>query len=103
MPITHIKHTGGSHSGLLGTALSNLENGLDGLKDLVATMALMLNGDGTLEAHFTAYIISAFGFTDAAGAKAAWDELNALHAKLTVDTSVTNVHAALQQAFNKFR
>lgn len=103
MPITHIKHTGGSHDALIRTPLANLESGLDGLKDLIGTMALMLNGNGTDEAHFTAYVIGAFGFADAAGAKAAWDELNSVHAKLTTDAQVTNVHAALLQAFNKFR
>ena len=103
MAITHIKHTGGSHDALVRNALGNLEIGLQALKNLIATMALMLNGDGTAEAHFTAYVITAFGFTDAAGAKAAYDELNSLHAKLTTDAQVTNVHAALQQAFNKFR
>ena len=105
MPITHIKFgaSGATHAQLIAAALNKLESGHEALKDLIATMALMINGDGTQEAHFTSYIITAFGFPDAATAKAGWDELNSIHAKLTTDASVTDVQAALLQAFNKFR
>lgn len=105
MPITHISYgeSGANHSTLIGSPLRKLEEGLAELEEVVATMALMLTGDGQQEAHFTSYIIVKFGFPDAATAKAAWDELNSLKGKLTTNGSVIEVNAALHQAFNKFR
>lgn len=105
MAITHIKYgaAGATHSTLISVAKNRLEEGKGALADLIATMALMINGDGTQEAHFTAYVIDAFGFPDAATAKAAWDELNSVHGKISGDGSVSFVNAALNQFFNKFR
>ena len=103
MPITHIEYGSGPKAPLIVNTLAHLESAVDGLGDLIATMALMLDGDGTNEAHFTAYVIAKFGYVNAAGAKASWDELNSLYAKLNTDAAVTNVKAAIAQCINKHR
>lgn len=91
-----------SHAGFLRNSLSQLELGREGLSKLVAAMGLMLNGDGSLPAHFDEIVIR-FGFPSTTIAKAAWDELNAANFKLQTDASVTAVKAALDQLFTKFR
>lgn len=105
MAISHISYgaAGADHAVLITAAKNKLEEGKEALADVIATMALMLNGDGTDEAHFTAYVIDKFGFPDAATAKAGWDELNSVHGKLSGDGNVSFVNAALNQFFNKFR
>lgn len=103
MAIAHINFNQGTQHGLLlKNGLQKLEDSLGELNEIKGTMQLMIDGDGSLAAHFT-YMTGKFGFTDDAGAKAAWDELNSLLFKLNTDSSVDNVHAALVQAFNKFR
>lgn len=91
-----------THGRLLRASLNKLEEGLEELNDTLATMTLMIDGDGSQAAHFT-YATTKFGFSSDANTKAAYDELNSLAAKLTTDASVSNVNAALLQAFNKFR
>lgn len=91
-----------THGRILRSSINKLEEGLEELQDVLATMALMLDGDGSQAAHF-AYATTKFGFSSDANAKAAYDELNSLSAKLTTDASVSNVNAAMLQAFNKFR
>ena len=90
------------HGALLRKALVGLETGLDDLLDTVACMAMMIDGDGSDAAHF-GEVKSRYAFFDNATAKAAWDELNSLKFKLSTNASVTDVNAALIQAFNKFR
>ena len=91
-----------THGRLLRRALSQMEESLEGLGDLVATIALMIDGDGSQVAHFT-YVTSKFGFTDNATAKAGYEELQSVYGKLSTNASVSSVNAALLQAFNKFR
>lgn len=103
MAVQHINFNDQTpHGRMLRRGLTQLEDGLDHLNDLKATMALMIDGDGSQAAHFT-YVTGKFGFGTDANAKAAWDELNSLLAKLNTDAQVTFVNAALLQCFNKFR
>ena len=96
------------HGQILRRALSNLELGREGLEDIVAAMALMIDGDGSNVSHF-GEVTSRFGFVEQAGApsgttaKAAFEELNSLLFKLTTNASVTDVLNAQTQAYNKFR
>ncbi len=90
------------HGRMLRGALTGLEQGQEGLVDILAAMAMMVDGDGSQVTHFDE-VMTRFAFPSTTVAKAAYDELNSLKAKITVDTSVTNVNAALLQAFNKFR
>lgn len=103
MAVAHINFNAGTpHGGLLKNGLSRLEDALNNLNELKATMQLMIDGDGSQTAHFP-YMQEKFGFTDNAGAKAAWDELNSVLFKLNTNSSVDSVNAALLQVFNKFR
>lgn len=103
MAVTHISFNDQlTHGRLLRRSLQQLEEGRTELNNTIATMSTMLDGDGTNVSHFL-YFVSKYGFPSTAEAKAAWDELNSLASKLNVNTSVTDVNAALLQAFNKFR
>lgn len=87
---------------LLRTAMGSLETGLVKANEVLGTMTEMLDGDGSSDTHYT-YITSKFGFTDNAVAHAGYAELSALVGKLNTDGSITNMHAALIQAFNRFK
>jgi hypothetical protein len=103
MALTHLAFNDQlSHGRLLRQALLQLESGLEALNDIIAVMAVMLDGDGSSTTHFP-YITSHFGFSTDANAKLAYEELNSLAGKLNTDASTTNVHAAMLQAFSKFR
>lgn len=103
MALTHIFfQPGTNYGGPLRAGLTQIENGIAKLNDLLGTMSLMIDGDGTDVAHF-AYMTEKFGFESTAGAKAAWEELNSAMAKLNTDGNVSNVNAALTQLFNKLR
>lgn len=103
MAVAHISFTAGTqHGGLLRSGLSKLEDAITDLVELRGTMALMIDGDGSDAAHF-AYMQDKFGFASNAAAKSAWEELNSLLFKLTTNSSVADVSAALTQAFAKFR
>lgn len=103
MAVSHIDFNKGTvHGNLLFSALERLENSFDDLNEIHRTMGLMIDGDGSQAAHF-AYMQGKFGFVDNAGAKAAYDELSSILAKLNTDASVSSVNAALLQVFNKFR
>lgn len=103
MAVTHIVFNASpSWGAMLRQSLRDLENGLDGLNDTIACMSRMIDGDGSSEAHFT-YMVNRYGFTTNAEAKAAFEELNSLASKLNTNASVTDVNAALLQAFSKFR
>jgi hypothetical protein len=90
------------HGRLLRNALTHLEQGHDGLSDVVAASTLMIDGDGSQASHF-AENMTRFGTPDLATAKAMHDELASLNGKLTTDAEVTNVKAAIDQAFAKLR
>lgn len=103
MAVAHILYNKGSQYGaLLKAGLQGMETALDSLNKIKATMALMIDGDGSQDSHF-AYIANQFGFETPALAKAGWDELNSVLFKLNTNGSVTDVNAALLQVFNKFR
>lgn len=103
MAVGHIAfdfHT--PHGYLLKKAMDDFDSGLDALNDLFLTMGQMKNGDGSQASHFD-YAVTKFGFTDNITAKAAYDELNSVLAKLNTDASVSSVNAATQQLIAKFR
>jgi hypothetical protein len=103
MAATHINfaHNDGGYGTSLRTTLNTIKAGRQGLLDLLAIMATMIDGDGSNASHYTA-MQPAFGFASTADAKAAWDELQSLKFKLTTDGSVDHVDAAQLQAFAKF-
>ena len=90
------------HGQLLRSALANLENGHDGINDIIAAAQLMIDGDGSQAAHFEE-VMTRFGFPSTAVAKAAWEELLSVQSKLNTNGSVSNTLAAINQAFAKFR
>lgn len=103
MAVQHIGYTTSSPKGdKLRVMLLHGEDFIDQLNDLVGSMQLMIDGDGSQAAHF-AYMTTEFGFDSDTVAKAAWEELLSVQGKLNTDASVSNVKAALIQAFNKFR
>lgn len=103
MATTNIYFSSDTHYGrMLRTGLNNLENGYEIFNDALANMTHMIDGDGTSATHFTE-VTTRYGFLNNDHAKAAWDELNSLMAKLNTDASVSNVNAALLQIFAKMR
>ena len=103
MAFTHVYFNDQIHHGrLLRRALQQLEEGLESLNDIFSALNHMKDGDGSQAAHF-ARATTLLGFPDDATTKAAYDELNSLQAKLNTNASVTDVNAALLQAFAKFR
>lgn len=103
MAVNHISFNDQTqHGRVLRRGLQQLEEGLENVNDVLATMQTMIDGDGSSADHFT-YLAEKYGFSSNAIAKAAWDELNSLAAKLNTNDSVSSVNAALLQAFNKFR
>lgn len=103
MAFTKIHFNGGlQHGQLLRSTLTSLENGHDGLNDIMAALALMIDGDGSSATHFEE-VMTRMGTTSTANAKALYDELASLQFKLNTNASVTDVLAALNQAFAKFR
>lgn len=115
MALTHINIPNATpHAALLRSAISRFEDAFTDLNDVLATLALMIDGDGQQAAHFE-YMTKKLGSdgydstqgTPTAGqngvSKAAWDELNSLMFKLNTNNSVSDVNAAMVQVFNKFR
>lgn len=98
MAIAHITYNASlPHGSQLRACLRQLQQGVEGLVDLVETMALMRDAGAS-----TQYIVDQFGFPSTAVAEAAFAELDSLRGKLTTDGQVEFVHAALYQAFHKF-
>ena len=64
---------------------------------ILACFAHMVDGDGTDVSHFAELVAQGI-YPTTADAKASWDELQAVNAKLTTDAAVTFVQAALLQA-----
>lgn len=102
MAVLHIPFDSTNHSQRIRECLRHLEEGRQGLINEVATMSLMIDGDGSSETHFDAVRIK-YGFPSNTVAKAAKEELASCLSKITTDSSITSVQAALLQAFNKFR
>lgn len=68
--------------------------------NILEAMAHMIDGDGTDVSHFTEMVTLGI-YDNTADAKASYDELASVNAKLTTDGSVTNVDAALKQVCAK--
>jgi len=68
--------------------------------NILQAMAHMIDGDGTDAAHFTEMVTLGI-YENTADAKASYDELASVNAKLTSDDSQTNVDAALKQVCDK--
>jgi hypothetical protein len=99
MAVGHIPYQQNTqHGSLKRQALNDLERGLEGLVDLIAVMDQMKDSGTVGE-----YLREKFGYADVDAATAAYNELASLHFKLTTNGSVSDVNAALLQAFNKFR
>jgi hypothetical protein len=101
--VSHIKFNDGlPHGSQLRRALTALESGTESLADVIACMARMIDGDGSSADHFT-YMQQRYDFASTADAKSAWEELNSLNSKFSGNGQVSDVNAALLQAFAKFR
>lgn len=101
MAVGHIAfdfHT--PHGFLLKKAIDEFNSGLDALNELFLTMGQMKDGDGSQASHFD-YAVEKFGFDDNVAAKAAYDELNSVLAKLNTDASTSNVASAINQLIAK--
>ena|SRR5690349_14273228 len=106
MAVTHIGFNANARTAArdrLRTLLANLENGLQQLINETGAMGTMVGpGDGSADVDY-ATVASQYGIESNASARAAFNELLSVLGKLNTDASVSNVHAALLQAFNKFR
>lgn len=103
MAVTHIKFNDQTNLGRrIRRALQQLEEGREELRDVISSMATMIDGDGSEATHF-GYATTEGDFVSDAVTKAAFEELNSLYSKMNSDNSVSFVDAALTQAFNKFR
>jgi len=103
MAVSHIYFNEQSQYGrLIRRALNLIEDGLDNLNDTIGVITVMIDGDGSQADHFT-YATTKFGFGSDADTKAAYEELQSLAFKLNTNASITDMNAALLQAFNKFR
>lgn len=83
--------------------LQMLREARDVLRDALALMAEMKDGDGSQASHFDLLAaeggFSAADYADAnAAAKASFDELNSLYFKLSTNAEVSDVAAAITQA-----
>lgn len=102
MAVSHISYTKTSpHGHLLAKALDDLRGGFNGLNLIFNTFNMMKDGDGSQASHFV-YAADKFGFPDTTTAKAAYDELNSLQSKLNTNSSISDLNAAMLQAFHKF-
>lgn len=90
------------HGMLLRAALTGGEDSIESLKDIKGTMALMIDGDGSQDAHYDLVTVK-FGFANNTASHNAFNELSTMVDKLTTDSSTSGVNAALTQGFNKFR
>lgn len=86
----------------LRDVLRTMERGDDLFTDVRDAMIQMLNGDGSLDAHYDE-ITTRFGFETMAKAHQAFSELDSAYSKTSGDASVTNVRAARDQLFSKLR
>ncbi len=90
------------HGRMLRAAINKLDEGREELADIIASLGLMIDGNGSDAAHFV-YMKEKLGCASNEIAKAVWDELNSVNFKLTTNASVDNVKAALDQVVNKLR
>ena len=86
----------------LGRAHEALDNAMVYIAAEQAAMAAMIDGDGTMDAHY-APIKTAYGFGTDAEARAAYTETQSVWGKLSVDSSVSSVNAAIKQWLARLR
>lgn len=87
---------------MLRRMLRNNESGDDELADVRDVMIQMRDGDGSQDAHY-AEVKTRFGFVSDAKARAAFEEIDSAYAKTSGNGSVSNVRAARDQLYSKFR
>lgn len=101
MPATNIPF---SRENQFGQEIKNLLNAYRKVVNdgplILASMAHMIDGDGSDVAHFTEMVTLGI-YENTTDAKASYDELASANSKLTTDASVTNVKAALLQVCAK--
>lgn len=103
MAVSHLGYDKATTYGSqLNSVIQHGETWLDSMADQIATMTLMIDGDGSSATHFT-YMTAKYGFTDNATAKAAFEEMNAAYAKVSGNASVSGTNAALLQLIAKLR
>jgi len=103
MPLTHLQFNDQiTHGRKLRSAITKLEEGRRELGDIISTLSLMINGDGSSITHFD-YMTTKLGTADNTASKGIWDELNSAYSKINTDASVSSVLAALNQLSNKLR
>jgi|SRR6187402_609429 len=89
-------------------AILGIQTNVAALTAELATMATMIDGDPANSANYSE-VVSRYGVEGTTlqiqqgFAKALFDEANSLNFKLTTDTSVSSVAAAIAQAANKVR
>lgn len=88
------------HGQLLKKSVDDFANGLDTLNELFLTIGQMRDGDGSQASHFD-YAVEKFGFDDNVAAKACFDELGSVLAKLNTDASTSSVASAISQFIAK--
>lgn len=103
MAFTHIHFDGGTPYGqILRRMLRANEEADDQLADVMSLFQSMLDGDGSLDAHYNE-VTSRFAFPSNAVAHAAFNELASAYAKTSGNGAVTNVRAARDQLFTFLR
>lgn len=93
--------TTSTHGKFLARAILYANDGDRYLSELMAMLAQMLDGDGSIDAHYVT-IAANFGFADTTVAHNAYNELNSFYAKTSGNGSVSSVRAARDQACARF-
>jgi hypothetical protein len=104
MPINHVTFNDQLPHGRMARAVINkLEEACDGLLDVYNCMKEMLDGDGSQEAHFTAYVLSKYGFSSAADAKVFFDGVKNISDRVNTNAASSNNAATIQALINRTR
>lgn len=91
------------YGNLLRRALQTNEEADDRLADIRDLMIQMRgDNDGSQDAHY-ATIKDRFGFASDAAARAAFNEIDSAYSKTSGNAAVSNVRAARDQIYSKFR
>ena len=88
------------HGQELKACLNGIRKAVTDLPILLGIFTHMVDGDGTDVSHFTE-LVTLGVYENTADAKASWDELQSVNAKLQTDGSVMSVNAAMLQVCEK--
>ncbi len=77
-----------------------IRNGRDMMRNGIAELQTMISGDGSQDSHY-ANMATVCGFPDGATARASWNELNSMYAKISQDGSTDSVATAITQCCAK--